>query len=289
MFFKNEFISQVPKFQAIINHLQEYYKSTPSPNIQTIVANCETCPTNIVKCSLCKLTYLSQCVTMFDASIQDGWDIFLRPMFGLPIFMYILQKSERNDRLTIDEVITNAFAQFFYNLLTDKAHSQYVLRVPCMPLIKQCSRFTNNLNDSSLERLLCMLQDDQSRNTKLFEPFKQFIVDMMKKTRMKPQQINKVTSIVFTGFFLRMYLESAAKRQKSAAELEMRNVCRFLFKQYDDERFENFMTKMANIKSLLANEIMSTFLVSESFIRRLVLDQNLDEDLYLLLDNNNAA
>jgi Baculovirus P48 protein len=288
VFLKDEFISQVPKFRTIMQYLQKYYKPTPAPDVGEISAQCSACSVNTIECVSCKINYLSKSITTFDWGIQDGWDIFLRPMFGLPLFMYVLLKTEfpSDGMFNADDLITNSFAQFFYNLLCDKATTNFVDRKACMPIIKECRRATVALRDNELERLLCMLQSNSACDGKLFMPFRQFVVELARKTKIKPTKVNKIASVVFTGFYMRQYLEAAPNKTKSASELELRNVCRFILNKYNEEQFAKFMEKLSNIKADLFKETMQQYIVSESFIRHMVLQYNLDEELCVLLNEN---
>jgi Baculovirus P48 protein len=288
VFLKDEFIGQVPKFRTIMQYLQKYYKPIESPDVTQISQKCNICSLNNINCTSCKINYLSISLSTFDSSIQEGWDIFLRPMFGLPLFLYVLIKTEfsPDGMFNADDLITNSFAQFFYNLLCDKATSKHINYKMCLPLIKECKRVTLGLHDFELERLLCMLRSNNSCEMKLFAPFRMFIMELGRKTKIKPQKINKIASVVFTGFYLRIYLESAPNKTLSPAELELRNVCRFIFNKYDKDQFENFMVKIYNIKQDLFKETMEQYIVSENYIRQLVMKHNLDEELYVLLNEN---
>ncbi|AAZ38235.1 P45 [Agrotis segetum nucleopolyhedrovirus A] len=288
VFLKDEFMSQVPKFRTIMQYLQRYYKPTPAPDIAVIGAACANCSINSIACLECKINYLSTSISVFDCGIQDGWDIFLRPMFGLPLFLYVLLKTDfpEGSMFNADDLITNSFAQFFYNLLCDKATTNYVDHKACASIIKECKRVTVALRDKDLERLLCMLRNNSSCDSKLFLPFKVFIVELARKTKIKPLKVNKMASVVFTGFYLRQYLEAAPNKTRSAAELELRNVCRFILNKYSDEKFENFISKLASIKADLFKETMQQYIVSESYIRHMVLKYNLDEELSVLLEEN---
>ncbi|AIZ48623.1 p48 [Agrotis segetum nucleopolyhedrovirus B] len=288
VFLKDEFMSQVPKFRTIMQYLQKFYKPTPAPEVFAIGAQCNSCSVNSLACMSCKINYLSHSISVFDSGIQDGWDIFLRPMFGLPLFLYVLLKTEfpEGGMFNADDLITNSFAQFFYNLLCDKATTNFVDHKACMPIIKECRRVTVALRDEELERLLCMLRSNSSCDSKLFMPFKVFIVELARKTKIKPVKINKMASVVFTGFYLRQYLEAAPNKTRSAAELELRNVCRFILNKYSNEKFENFIVKLAHIKADLFKETMEQYIVSESYIRHMVLKYNLDEELSVLLEEN---
>nr|AOL57238.1 P45 [Chrysodeixis includens nucleopolyhedrovirus] len=285
---KTSFMSQVPKFRTIMQYLQKYYKSTPAPSIMQLNSRCEICSVNKIECLSCKINYLSESLTVFDTAIQDGWDIFLRPMFGLPIFLYIILKTEydANGVFNADDLITNSFTQFFYNLLCDKATTGYLNFKACASLIKECRLVVGALQDDDLEQLLWKLRNNNTCESKLFSPFKRFITELALKTKIKAPKINKIASIVFTGFFLRLYLESSANKTKTAADLEMRNVCRFIFHNYDDDKFEKFMLKLQGIKQDLFSETMSEYIVAERYIRQLVTKYKLDEELYHLLNDN---
>ncbi|ABM45772.1 p45 [Spodoptera frugiperda multiple nucleopolyhedrovirus] len=286
IFFKDEFMSQVPKFRDILNYLQKYFKPIQKPNVPAISALCNNCSVNTIACLQCKINYLSESITTFDTGIQDGWDIFLRPMFGLPLLLTVLLKTEFNEEFQVDDLITNSFSQFLYNLLCDKATANFVDHKACAPIIKQCQRVTVSLRDHDLERLLCMLRNNNSCDSKLFMPFKVFIVELARKTKIKPVKINKMASVVFTGFYLRQYLEAAPNKTRTAAELELRNVCRFILNKYTDDQLEYFIRKLENIKIDLFKESMEQYIVSENFIRHLVYKYKLDEELKVLLEEN---
>lgn len=302
VFLKHEFMGQVPHFRKIMQYLQKYLKPITMPSIIEINANCNSCSVHTLSCAQCKMNYLSACITTFDKGIQDGWDIFLRPMFGLPLFMYVLIKTDydSNGIFNVDDLITNSFAQFLRNLLSDKAW-QFTNHKTVQSLIDECRRVSVSLNAYELEFLLCMLRNKNSCDMPMFHPFKQFIIKMSCKTKIKQSKINKIASVVFTGFYLRLYLESASPRVAFATngnksfpfsdntqlvtpfELELRNVCRFIMPSYDNEKFEAFINKLASIKKDLHVE---QYIVTEKHIRQLVTKYNLDEDFAILLNHN---
>jgi Baculovirus P48 protein len=303
MFLKHEFMGQVPQFKKIITFLQKYLKPIATPNICVIMSNCNVCSVNKLECLSCKMNYLSASITAFDCGIQDGWDIFLRPMFGLPLFLFVLMKTnyDHNGIFNADDLMTNSFASFFYNLLSDKA-SQFVNYKSVQPLIDDCRRVVAGLNIKDLEYILCMLRNKNTCDTPLFAPFKNFIIQLACKTKIKQAKINKIASVVFTGFYLRLYVEGASHRLASTTlngiqrypfgennvtltpfELELRNVCRFILPKYTNDQFENFIQKLANIKEDLSIE---QYIVTEKHIRQLVVKHNLDEDFSVLLNQN---
>ncbi|ABF47430.1 P45 [Clanis bilineata nucleopolyhedrovirus] len=288
MFLRHEFMSQVPNFKKILQYLQKYLKPVPSPFILEIGSKCDSCSINGLECIECKINYLSACITTFDEGMQDGWDIFLRPMFGLPLFMFVLIRTEFDSDgiFNADDLITNSFSRFFYNLLCDKAN-QYVNVKTVQPLVDECRRGVNSLKCHELEFLLCMLRNKNTCDSQLFAPFKQFMIQLALKTKIKQSKLNKIASVVFTGFYLRLYLEGASNKLVASGtspfDVEVRNVCRFILSTYDNERFEKFMVKLANIKKDLSVE---QYIVTENHIRQLVNKHNLDEDFATLLNDN---
>ncbi|QHB21753.1 p48/p45 [Artaxa digramma nucleopolyhedrovirus] len=303
VFLKHEFMGQVPNFRKIMQYLLKYLKPVDSPAIMEIGAKCEVCSVNRLECVQCKVNYLSASIVTFDRTIQDGWDIFLRPMFGLPLFLYILIKTDYNSNgiFNADDLMTNSFASFFCNLLNDRS-AHYVNTKTVQPLVDECRRVTAGLSVNDLEYLLCMLRNRNTCDTPLFAPFKNFILQLASKTKIKPSKINKIASVVFTGFYLRVYIESAANKLNAAAgggdkrypfggddnritpfEMELRNVCHFILPKYTQEQFEKFICKLAAIRSDLSVE---QYLVTEKHIRQLVSKHNLDEDFSVLLNQN---
>jgi nitrogen regulatory protein PII-like uncharacterized protein len=293
-FLKDEFMSQVPQFRNVIKFLKVYYKPIERPNVRDIVATCTECTEDNLHCFQCKKAYLSKSISVFDSGIQHGWDIFLRPMFGLPLFLSILLRTDFSTNFdesgvfNADDLITNTFAQFFYNLLCDKASSNYVDRNACRPLIADCQKVTANMSDRDLEMLLCLLRDNNNCESKIFAPFKQFVLKFMAFVKDKKinKKINKIASVIFTGFFLRQYLDSAPKKTKSAAELELRNVCRFIMHNYNDEQMERFVQKIYSIKEKLMKKLLQDFIVTERYIRHLIIEHRLEEEFSVLLDEN---
>ncbi|AXU41544.1 P48 [Alphabaculovirus altermyunipunctae] len=286
LFLRDEFMNQVPNFQTIMNYLKRYYKPILKPDIDQLLAMCASCGLHrSLQCFTCKCRYLSASITAFDIGIQDGWDMFLRPMFGLPVYMVVLLNtdfSKHDVAFNLDDMITHAFAQFFYNLLCDKASSMYTNRSACNELVRECQKVTVGLSDRELEMLLSSL-NSHSYHTKLFSPFKRFMEDVSRCTKIK--KINKIASVIFTGFYLRNYLEAAPNKTFSAAELEVRNVCRLILKQYTHEQYETFIVKLKKIKNDLSIGLMSTYIITEDFIRRLCTENNLDQDIATLLEN----
>lgn len=300
VFLKHEFMTQVPNFRKIMQYLEKYYKPVKAPNVHVICAECDSCQLNSIDCVACKTRYLTQSISLFDEGIQTGWDIFLRPMFGLPIFVYVLMKTDyqTNGLFTADDLITNSFAIFFQNLLSDKA-SEYLNYKNVQPLLNECRRVTAGINSNQLEYLLCMLRNKNTGDSLLFVPFKNFILQLAKKTKIKHTKINKIAAVIFTGFYLRLYIESvigklavtprtkvykfSADGEISAFEVELRNVCHFIMPEYTDEQFETFIAKLAAIKQDLA---VPQYIVTEKHIRQLIGKHNLLDDFSVLLNNN---
>ncbi|ABI35764.1 p45 [Ectropis obliqua nucleopolyhedrovirus] len=307
MFLKHEFMGQIPNFKKIMQFLQKYLLTIDSPSISDINSTCNVCPVNQLACLNCKILYLSASISMFDINTQNGWDIFLRPMFGLPLFIYILMKTDydNNGIFNSDDLMTNAFATFFYNLLSDKS-VKYINVKTVQGLVDECRRVTASFDVQQLEFLLCMLRNKNTCDTPLFLPFKNFIIQLACKTKIKQAKINKIASVVFTGFYLRIYIEAATPRlinnqngNNSALrkqypfggpgktltpyEMELRNVCRFLLPTYTNEQFENFINKLYGIKQDLS---IDQYIVTEKLIRQLVSKHNLDEDFAVLLNHN---
>ncbi|ABY65816.1 p45 [Orgyia leucostigma nucleopolyhedrovirus] len=301
VFLKHEFMGQVPNFKKIMQFLQKYLKSINTPSVAEIAAECDKCALNKLDCTTCKINYLAASINVFNANIKNGWDIFLRPMFGLPLFLFVIIKTDydENGVFNADDLMTDSFASFFYNLLSDKSFS-FVNQKSVQPLMEDCRRATVGYDAHNLEFLLCMLRNNNTCNTPLFTPFKNFIIQLAIKTKIKQAKINKIAAVVFTGFYLRVYVESAGARLKNVVkstkrypfdpidngetltpfELELRNVCRFILPQYNEEQFEKFIFKLANIKRDLSTE---QYIVTENHIRRLVNKHNLDEDFAVLL------
>nr|ANS70991.1 viral protein 48 kDa [Lymantria dispar multiple nucleopolyhedrovirus] len=296
IFLKHEFMAQVPHFKKITQYLQKYHKPLRAPAVLEIAAQCQVCSLNRLQCLECKSNYLSLAIATFNSTVHDGWDIFLRPMFGLPLFLYVCLKTrfDTDGIFNADDLITDSFARFLYNLLSDKSND-FVRQRAVTPLIDECKRAIVNLNVRELEFLLCMLRNKNTCETTLFAPFKQFITKLALKTKIKQAKISKIASVVFTGFFLRVYLESAAHKIAQAHnagvfsdtvtpfEMEVRNVCRFVLPQYTDEQLQRFVGKLANIRADLAVEC---YIVTEKQIRQLITKHNLDEDFSVLLNQN---
>nr|AJP07378.1 p48 protein [Helicoverpa armigera nucleopolyhedrovirus]AJP07513.1 p48 protein [Helicoverpa armigera nucleopolyhedrovirus] len=288
LFLRDEFMKQVPNFQIIMKYLGKYYRPVLTPNINELSALCSSCGDNRLLCFECRCRYLSASVSAFDVGIQDGWDIFLRPMFGLPLFLNILLRTEfdENNVFNADDLITNSFAQFLYNLLCDKSTSNFVNHKMCQPFVNECRRVTVGLVDNELEMLLCSL-NMSSYHIKLFAPFKRFMDEIGHQTKLK--KINKVASVVFTGFYMRHYLDAAPNKTLSASELEIRNVCRMLFKGYNNNEFEQFIEKLKTIKLDLCVALMENLLVPEHYIRNLCVKYDLDKEISVLINQNSTS
>ncbi|AKR17379.1 P48 [Urbanus proteus nucleopolyhedrovirus] len=284
-FLKNEFMSQVPQFRKLMDYMQKYYKPVISPDISNIDTSCSSCALNKLECRECKIRYIVASVDAFNENIVDGWDIFLRPMFGMPIMLYILCKTnyEANGVFNSDDLVTNLFARFFSSVLNDNSN-KYVNKKMCYSLIDECRKATASLTEHDLEFLLCMLRKNNMCDSPVFAPFKHFVLQLAHKTKIKIAKLNKIASVIFTGFYLRLYLESASKRIHSTPfDLELRNVCRFILQDYNAEKFNNFMYKLSNIREDLSTD---QYIITEKNIRQMILKYNLDEDLSYLLNKN---
>ncbi|AKN80734.1 P48 [Diatraea saccharalis granulovirus] len=295
LFIDNNFIGQVPSFQAIMKNLRGYYKP-----IDKIIPNlsCDICTMESIKCLKCRATYASEALTVLDSNLQEGWDIFFRPMLGVPLLFFVLFKTNMKEVdeeiYTVDNIITNILLQFFYNLLSDKATPQFWNFKKCIPLIESCREYVLGVSNESMEYLVLNL-NSVTYNTKIYTPLRQFM-EMSFSTR----QIGKLIHKMFIGFYLRIFLEAKKRNDERAiskgakgvevcqpADLELRNVCRVLFKEYSHEEFERMMKKIKCIKDELFVEISNNFMVSKECVVRLFNKYDLKNDVSRLLYKTN--
>ncbi|AOT85525.1 p45/48 [Cyclophragma undans nucleopolyhedrovirus] len=292
IFLRDEFMKQVPHFRSIMQYLQKFYKPTQAPNIEPLLCDAQCRSANKIQCFACKCDYLSSAISTLDGGLQNGWDIFLRPMFGMPLMLYILLKTDyKNENEIVNEnnLITQMFVQFFYNLLCDKAYSLYTKHDVCALYVKECKKATALLRKEDQDRLLCILSSQCNgtvggNGERLLAPFKSFMMDMGRHIKMK--KINKIASTVLIGFYLRHYLESVSVKIAPAAELELRNVCRFIMTKYSDENINLLVDKLKMIKMDLCNVLMSELIVPETFIRHIITKYQLDNEIALLVELN---
>ncbi|BAE72339.1 P48 [Hyphantria cunea nucleopolyhedrovirus] len=314
MFLRDEFIKQVPHFKTIMEYLKVYYNPITPPDAHAFMCDQHCRAVGKISCLSCKCNYLSNALAMLDVGLQDGWDIFLRPMFGMPLLIYVLLKTDytsQPDVVNENNIMTQMFVQFFYNLLCDKAYSLHTKQKACEPLVKECKRVTTLLPIKDRHRLLVML-NEQCNNTstvanahKLLTPFKNFMIKMGQRTKLK--KVNKVAATVLIGFFLRHYIESmpapylrnmcgllktdqnlsAQDEICSAAELELLNVCRYILRKYSDKDVTVVVEKLKRIKLEIMKVLFCEKIVPETFIRRIIVDYQLDNEISLLLDLNN--
>jgi hypothetical protein len=299
IFLRDEFMKQVPHFRTIMQYLKKFYKPIATPDVALVMCD-DTCkPTHTIKCFQCKCKYLSYSLSVLDVGLQEGWDIFLRPMFGMPLMLYVLLKTnytqENNDIVNENNLITQIFIQFFYNLLSDKAYSMYTKHNMCAPFIKACQNvITNNVRCVDHERVLLMLNAQCNGNSsvngeRLLTPFKIFMMEMGKQTKMN--KVNKIASTVLIGFYLRFYLEALYLIKKNkplypVAELEWRNVCRLILNKYTDENIDVLIEKLKLIKLDICNALLNELIVPESFIRHIITKYQLDNEIALLMELN---
>ncbi|BBU37531.1 P48 protein [Choristoneura diversana nucleopolyhedrovirus] len=312
MFLRDEFIKQVPHFKTIMEYLKMYYSPIATPDAHAFMCAEHCRPLGKVSCLTCKCDYLSNALTTLDSGLQDGWDIFLRPMFGMPLMIYIILKTDftsQPDVVNENNLMTQMLVQFFYNLLCDKAYSMHTKQKACEPLVKDCKRVITLLPVKDRHRLLTML-NEQCNNAstganapKLLIPFKNFMIKMGQHTKIK--KVNKVAATVLIGFFLRHYIESMPSHYLqnmrgllkdghndtrdepcSAGELELLNVCRYIFKRYADKDVAVVVEKLKKITIEMMNVLIFEKIVPETFIRRIIVDYQLDNEISLLLDLN---
>ncbi|QDL56958.1 P48 [Dione juno nucleopolyhedrovirus] len=311
MFLRDEFINQVPHFRTIMEYLKTYYNPIAAPDVAAVM--CATCrQLSKVSCWQCKCKYISSALTTLDAGLQDGWDIFLRPMFGMPLLMFVILKTDYSaqpDVINENNLMTQMFVQFFYNLLCDKAYSMHTKKAACEPLVKDCKRVINLLPFKERHRLLTLLNEQcnsactSANASKLLAPFKSFMIKMGQHTKMK--KVNKMAATVLIGFFLRHYIESmpahylqdmsgllksttlvAANNACSAGELELLNVCRHILRKHSDKDVAVVVEKLKRIKLEIMRVLLNEQIVHESFIRRIIVEYQLDNEISLLLDLN---
>ncbi|APO13954.1 P45/P48 [Plodia interpunctella granulovirus] len=289
LFIDNDFIGQVPSFQVIMKILSGYFRDVTGVDVAP-----EECCAKLKKlsCIRCRARYMSEALSLLDVGVQNGWDVFYRPMLGIPLIFFALFKTNMSevdqDVFTTDNIITNTLLQFFYNLLSDKATPQFWNFKKCSPLIEQCREYM--LGIQNVDYLLYNL-NSTTYSTKLYTPLRQFM-----EKRFNTKQISKMIHKIFIGFYLRIFLEAKKRNdEKKAArgikdvtvcvpfEGEMRNVCRVLFKEYNDADFEEVITKLKSIKRELEVEHCNNFVVPKECVVRLFNKYNLKNDVSKLL------
>nr|AIU36730.1 ORF83 p45 [Cydia pomonella granulovirus] len=292
LFIDNDFIGQVPSFQVIMKSVQPYYK----PIEGVCVEFCEECaPKHKLECIRCRATYMSEALSLLDSSLQEGWDIFFRPMLGLPLLFFALFKTNMSEVdqevFNVDSIVTNTLLQFFYNLLADKATPQYWNFKKCNPLIESCREYM--LGVQNIEYLLVNL-NNSTYNTKMYTPLRQFM-----EKNFSAKQIGKLIHKIFNGFYLRVFLEAKKRNDErvvnkgakgvivcNPADLELRNVCRVLFREYGEEEFEAMIEKLGAIKGQLFAEITSNFVIPKQCVVRLFNKYNLKNDVGRLMQKS---
>ncbi|AER41504.1 P48/P45 [Epinotia aporema granulovirus] len=282
LFIDNDFIGQVPCFQMIMKNLGMYFKP-----IQGVVGfrPCDACD-KIVSCMTCKANYLSESLTMLDSSLQDGWDIFFRPMLGIPVLFFVLFKTDMSgiddEIFNTDNIITNTLLQFFYNLLSDKATSLYWNNAKCAQLINNCAKYVTDIQLESMDLLLTKLNSN-TYNTKMFAPLKQFM-----EHHFSNKQISKLVHKIFIGFYMRVYADAkkqqCKRRTVSPHDIEVRNICRILFKEYNDADFERVIAKLANLKTELALLHCNNYVINKEYVLVLFNKYDLKKDVTRLLE-----
>jgi hypothetical protein len=198
--------------------------------------------------------------------------------------------ESESDVVNENNLITQIFVQFFYNMICDKAYSMYTKQDTCIPFVQKCQRATRNLRNGDHERLLSILSAQCNGNNgaakeHLLLPFKSFMLEMGGHIKMK--KVNKLASTVLIGFYLRHYLEALSNRTYPVPELELRNVCRFLLNKYSDENINLLIEKLKLIKLDICHALMSEFIIPETFIRHIVTKYQLDNEISLLIELNN--
>lgn len=287
LFIDNDFIGQVPSFQTIMKSIKNYLK--PINGVEWIAKDC--CK-NFLDCIKCKATYMSEALSLLDAGLQNGWDIFFRPMLGIPLLFFALLKTkiEEDEMFNLDSIITNILLQFFYNLLSDKTTPQYWNFKKCNSLIENCREYI--LSYSNVEYLLLNL-NVSTYNTKIYTPLRQF----MEKNFNNNKQISRLIHKIFIGFYLRIFLEAKKRNDlrlkkpnpTSPFDLELRNVCRVLFREYTEKEFEEMICKLNDIKKDLFAEISTNFVTPKECVLRIFNKYNLKNDVNRLLNNNNKT
>ncbi|AJD09213.1 p48 [Condylorrhiza vestigialis mutiple nucleopolyhedrovirus] len=309
MFLRDEFVKQVPHFRMIIEYLKQYYNPISVPDVNM----CEHCHINgKVSCLTCKCNYVSNAMSTLDSNMQNGWDIFLRAILGMVFMMFVILKTDftsQPDVINENNLMTQMFVQFFYNLLCDKAYGLHTKHKMCEPLMKDCKQVIKLLSYKDRHRLLTILNEQcNSASTvhnahKLLMPFKNFMIKMGQHTKIK--KVNKVAATVLIGFFLRQYIESMPKNYLinmngllkdehnnmhdepcSAGEMELLNVCRYILKRYADKDVAVVVEKLKQIKIEIMKVLLFEKIVPETFIRRIIVDYQLDNEISLLLDLN---
>ncbi|AAG27361.1 PxORF63 peptide [Plutella xylostella granulovirus] len=281
IFLENDFIKQVPSFNSIIGKLKPYYKTAKLVQLSEI--KCNVCVDKL-DCLACKAAYVSKGISLMDIELQNGWDIYFRPMLGLPLIFFVLFKSDLSgvdtEVFNVNNIITNLLLQFFYNLLCDKATPLYWNFDKCKPLIDNCQKYILGFKDDAFEYLLVGL-NTSSYNSKLYAPLKQFM-----EQHYPTKQIGRLVHKLFIGFFMRVYFEARKQKKVRSYDLEIRNVCRAVFNDYSDAEFESLISKLENIKKDLAYEISTNLILPKELVMQLFNRNDLQNDITKLLNKS---
>lgn len=290
LFIDNDFICQVPNFQAIMKRVRLYHK--PIDGVEIDFDACADGCGRKLKCLRCKATYTSKALSALDSGLQEGWDIFYRPMLGIPLLFFALFRTDMSDVdqeiFNVDAIVTNTLLQFFYNLLSDKATPRFWDFKRCGPLIDSCREYVRGVQDA--EYLLANL-NSSTYTTKMYTPLRQFM-----ERNFGPKQVGKLVHKVFIGFYLRVFLEAKKRNDERAvskgakavtvsspADLELRNVCRVLFKEYTEPEFERVVCKLRAIKEELFSILAKNLVTPKECVVGLFNKYDLKDDVGRLL------
>lgn len=275
---QDEFMSQIQYLKMSIQSVKGYVKTIENVDINAISLNCDECPVEKIYCNKCKTNYTSAAITLLDSSLQDGWEIFLRALFGMVLYVYVLSKTvmPNNTPFTSNDIMCNMVVMCFYNLLCDKATSFYWDKVACKPLIEECNKALSHFN--KLEYLLYNLNSN-TITKKPYIPFYNFIKN---NCNIKPKNMSKVSSVLFTGFYLRLYLESS--KTSDPFKLEVLNVLRVILKDEPEHKIYELWNKLSHIKNDLLTVILNNFMVPETYMKELFVKYDLDSFLYKPLE-----
>lgn len=286
LFIDNDFISQVPNFQSITMALKPYLKPLVAPLTQWECDN-ECSEQQHRSCLKCKATFVSTAISLMDEQLQNGWDVYFRPMLGVPLLFFMVLKSDFShvdtEVFSVDNIITNTLLQFLYNLLCDKATPMYWNWARCKPLILNARKYVLTMKDYNLEHLLPSL-NSYTYTTKVYAPLKQFTEQHFKRAK----EAGKLVHKLFIAFFLRIYLEAAKSKTRRAYDLEMRNVCRVIFRDYTDDQLNELMTKLEGVKCDLAVMLCTNLVMPKECVVQLFNKHHLEVDIGRLIKRTTA-
>ncbi|AAQ96410.1 P45 [Neodiprion sertifer nucleopolyhedrovirus] len=279
------------------------------PNIEYIAMNCSKCRKFIKQrsgdniqriglgCETCQIVYIQENFNILVNVMENGWGHFAFALHAMIISLFVIfhavNQDINDDQSLMRKLVFHWILSICKNILSDVTSVKY-WNTNCKKISKYMTKFGKVLETCKLNCNPKMFV--QFTNTKCAHPvagvLKQSIIDICGRNNTKRQNFDELANLLFSGFFLRLLLESWKIVHKANYDCKDMEIYLFMCKLNITEAKRNKLCNELNeIRNFLIEQSSTNFLLEEKALSNFLLKNHITEIFTCLIgvkDNNNV-